>query len=94
MPALLMRQRVTDYAVWKRVFDEHGQIRWSNGCRGGQVFRNADDPGEVLIILTWDDVVRARLYSQSDELLESLDRAGVIDEPDMWFLEDAGEVVS
>jgi hypothetical protein len=91
MPALLIRHRVKDVPVWKRVFDEHGPIRWSNGCRGGQIFSNADDPGELVIILTWDDVVRARLYSQSDELLESMDRAGVIDEPDIWFLEHVGE---
>jgi len=52
MPALLIRHRVTDYAAWKRVFDEHGSTRWSNGCQGGQVFRNSVDPSETLILLT------------------------------------------
>ncbi len=94
MPALLIRHRVTDYPAWKRVFDEQESTRWSNGCRGGQVFRNADDPGEMLILLAWDDLMRARLYSQSDELLESMKRAGVTDDPDMWFLEQTGEVAS
>lgn len=81
MPTLLIRHKVTDYARWKRVFHEQGAIRWSNGCRGGQVFRNADDPGEMLILLTWDDLMRARLYAQSDELLESMKSAGGTDDP-------------
>ena len=87
MPALLIRHRVADHAAWKRVFDEQGATRWSNGCRGGQVFRNADDPDELVILLDWDDLRRARLYAQSDELLESLKRAGVADDPDLWILE-------
>ena len=94
MPVLLIRHRVADYPAWKHVFDEQGGTRWSNGCRGGQVFRNPDDPDEVWIILAWDDLLRARLYSQSDELLESLKRAGITDEPDMWFLEQAVEVAN
>jgi hypothetical protein len=94
MPALFIRHRVANYATWKREFDDQESTRWSNGCRGGQVFRNADDPGEMLILLTWDDLVRARLYSQSDELLESMKRAGVTEDPDMWFLEQTDEVVS
>jgi hypothetical protein len=92
MPALLIRHRVADYPAWKRVFDEQRSTRWSNGCRGGQIFRNTDDPGEMLILLDWDDLRRARLYAQSDELLESLNRAGVADVPDLWLLEHAEAV--
>lgn len=94
MPALLIRHRVTDYLAWKQVFDEQGSTRWSNGCRGGQVVRNIADPDEMLILLAWDDVVRARLYSQSDELQESMKWAGVADDPSMWLLEQMDEVAS
>jgi quinol monooxygenase YgiN len=94
MPALLIRHRVTDYPAWKQVFDEQRPTRWSNGCRGGQVFRNTDDPGEMLILLDWDDPRRARLYLQSDEWQESMKRAGVADDPDMWILEHTDDVPS
>lgn len=92
MPALLIRHRVADYPAWKRVFDEQGTTRWANGCRGGQIFRNTDDPGEMLILLDWDDLRRARLYSQSDELHESMNRAGITDDPDVWILEQSEAV--
>ncbi len=87
MPELLIRHRVADFALWKRVFDEQRSTRWSNGCRGGQVFRNAEDPAELVILLDWDDLRRASLYSRSDELLESLRTAGVVDDPDLWILD-------
>jgi len=94
MPALLIRHRVADYPAWKAAFDEERASRWSNGCRGGQVFRNTNEPGEVLILLEWDDPVRARLYSQSDDLQESMENAGVTDRPDVWLLEHTDIVAS
>ena len=87
MPVLLIRHRVADYPAWKHVFDEQGGTRWSNGCRGGQVFRNPDDPAEVWIFLTWDDLLRARLYAQSDEMRESITSERITDESDVWVLE-------
>jgi heme-degrading monooxygenase HmoA len=89
MPCLLIRHTVTDYATWKPLFDEHEAIRRANGCRGGRLFRSADDPREVLILLDWDDLLRARLFVDSDELRMAMQRAGVTGYPDIWFLEDA-----
>jgi len=87
MPALLIRHRVADYSAWKRVFDEQAPTRWANGGRGGHICRDADDPTEIVILLDWDDPRRARLYSQSDELHESLTMAGITDHPDLWVLD-------
>ncbi len=89
MPDLLIRHKVADYAAWKPLFDEHGAARRANGCRGGRLFRNAADPNEVLILLAWDDLDRARLFAVSDDLHELMRRAGVVDQPDVWFLEEA-----
>ncbi len=90
MPALLIRHKVADYAAWKPGFDEHDATRRAYGCRGGRLFRNAADLNETLILLDWDDLDRARLFAQSDDLREALTRAGVADEADLWFLEETG----
>lgn len=92
MPALLIRHRVSDYAAWARDFDEQESIRWSYGCRGAQIFRNTADPGEMVILLTWDDLIRARFYSLSDDLRESMKRGGLADDPDIWILERAEDM--
>ena len=88
MPYLLIRHRVCDVARWKAVFDEDGITRRANGSRGGQVFCSGADPNEIVVLLEWDDLERARLFADSDDLQEAMARAGVDDQPDIWFLED------
>ncbi|MGH2369403.1 MAG: cyclase, partial [Chloroflexota bacterium] len=65
MPSLLIRHHVADYPAWKAVFDEHAPTRRANGSRGGWLFRDAVDPNEVLVLLAWDDLDRARLFVDS-----------------------------
>lgn len=92
MPALLIRHKVADYARWRTIIDEHGINRRANGSQGARIFRNAADPTETLVLLEWDDLARARLFAQSDDLLDALARAGVTDEPDLWFLDETGQL--
>jgi heme-degrading monooxygenase HmoA len=88
MPFLLIRHRVRDVARWQGVFAEQGVVRQANGSRGGQVLRSDADPNEIVVLLEWDDLERARLFADSDDLREAMNRGGVDDRPDIWFLED------
>lgn len=88
MPAMLIRHKVADYGAWRPVFDEDDVSRRANGSQGGRIYRSADDPNEVVTLLEWDDLERARLFADSDDLRETLERAGVTDQPDIWFLMD------
>jgi heme-degrading monooxygenase HmoA len=90
MLAMLIRHKVADERAWQPVFDENRMARRANGCRQEHLFRNADDPNELVILLEWDDLERARLYADSDDLHLVLRRSGVIGEPEIWFLDDAG----
>lgn len=88
MPALLIHRKTAgDTTLWDSLFAEGGTTLRANGCTGGQIFRNADDPGEVWILLEWDDLFRARLFVQSDEVSSLLPGAGI---SDVWFLERDG----
>jgi heme-degrading monooxygenase HmoA len=92
MPYLLVRQHVTDYAQWKATFDAHSLTRQANGSRGGQIFRSADDPNELVVLLEWDVLENARQFAQSEAWREVMQRAGVVDQPTLCFLKD-GEPV-
>lgn len=92
MPYILIRHKVNDYTTWKSGFDDHGGARRAAGSQGGYVLRNADDPNEVLILLEVDDLNRARAFAASDELREKMQEAGVADQPDLFFLEEADRV--
>jgi len=50
------------------VFDERRAIRKAAGSKGDRVFRNADNPNELVILLEWDDLKKAREFAQSDDL--------------------------
>ena len=89
MPYLLVRHKVEDYERWKPAFDhDHGATRKRSGSKGGWILRNAFDPNELVILLEWDSSENARLFVNADETREAMQRAGVTDEPDVYFLEE------
>lgn len=88
MPYVLVRHRVEDYAKWKTAFDENAPARRASGSKGGQLFRNARDPHEILVIFEWDDMENLQEFVQSPELAAKMQQAGVIDKPDVFFLEE------
>ena len=88
MPFILVRHKVEDYARWKPVFDDHTATRGAGGSKGGRLFRNSDDPNEVIVLLEWDDLEKARQFAGSDDLRETMQRAGVSDRPDVYFLDE------
>ena len=92
MTYLLVRHKVGDYKKWRPFFDGHGVVRESTGSKGGKVFRNASNPNEVFILFKWDSVEKAKQFSQLDDLKETMEKAGVSDKPDIYFLEEAEEV--
>ena len=93
MAHLLIRHKIEDFDRWKPHFDEHGATRRACGAHGSRIFRNTADPCEVMILSAWDDLDRARLFSQSDDLQEAMGRSGVIDRPDLWILEEFDQTV-
>ena len=90
MPYIIVQHSVEDYDNWKPVFDEHGATRQAAGSRGGFVLRNADDANHITILLEWDNLDNARAFADSDDLRETMQRAGVTGPPDVYFLDEVG----
>lgn len=88
MPALLIRHHVADYPNWKTIVDELEPTRRANGSQEERLFREAVDPFEVTVLLPWDDLERARLVADSDDLHEAGMQGGITDRPTIWFLEN------
>lgn len=92
MAYMIIRHQVADYAKWKHGFDEHSSARAAGGSRGGQLYRNANNPNEMIAVFEWDDLDKARQFGQSDNLRETMRRAGVTDIPDVYFVEKIEDV--
>ena len=87
MSYVIVRLTVEDFAKWKAVFDELGALRKNSGPKGGQLFRKADSPNEVVIIFEWSDLDMGRDYFQSDALRQAMQRGGVMGRPEVTFLD-------
>ena len=87
MPYMLVRHKVLDYAKWKPVYDEHAATRKASGSKGAHLFCNADNPNEIVLLFEWDDLIKARKFAQSEDLIKTMQKAGVIDKPDIYFLD-------
>jgi heme-degrading monooxygenase HmoA len=72
----------------KPAFDAHGATRKASGSKGGRLLRSAEDPNELVILLEWDNLQKARQFAQSDDLRNTMQRAGVVGKPEVSFLEE------
>ncbi|MBI3107209.1 MAG: cyclase [Candidatus Rokubacteria bacterium] len=89
---LLIRHKVANYRKWNRVFSDSRQMRKASGSKGGDLFRSAHEPRELVIVLRWKTVDDARQFAASDDFKEAMARAGVSDMPDVYLLEKMGTI--
>ena len=92
MPYTLVRIRFEEYEKWKTVFTEASPLRKSYGSKGVRVFRNANEPDEVLILGEYEDLEKARQLFQSPEFRAATQRAGVFGAPDVKYLDETAHL--
>lgn len=68
---------------------EHGPTRKGFGSKGGFLFRSGEDTNEIIILLEYGDLEKARQFTESQCLKDAMEKAGVTDMPDIYFLEGA-----
>ena len=83
---MLVRHKVADFAKWKPVYDAHSSARQKAGLKEEYLFRNAEDPNEVLLLFSMEDLDKAKAFAASDDLREAMKKSGVSDKPDVYFL--------
>ncbi len=73
MAYVLIEHRVGDFATFKQVYLDDSERRARLGSRGGLVYRVADDPDNVIIVLEWDTLEHARDFAGSLELEQAME---------------------
>jgi hypothetical protein len=89
MSTVIIRHQVADFDAWKAAFDEHATARRDHGLADAGLLRDEDDPSVVTILLNSEDTGRAREFLGSDDLRETMGRAGVVSQPEVWIANDA-----
>jgi len=86
MAYILIRHKVADFAKWKPVYDGHASARASAALKEEYLLRNIDNPNEVILLFSAQDLDKAKAFAASPDLRERMQQAGVTDKPDIYFL--------
>lgn len=87
MPYLLVRHKVRDFSQWKSEYDAHLPAREAAQLRELHLLRNVEDGNEVVGLWEAEDLGKAREFAGSEDLRQVMERAGVVDQPDIYFLD-------
>ena len=88
MAHLLIRHKVKDYPAWKKVFDGFIETRRAGGEKSYQIMHPQNDANNLLGIFEWDNLENAKKFANSSELKEAMGNAGVLEKPEVYFLEE------
>ncbi len=91
MAHLLIRHKVKDYPAWKKVFDGVIDIRKAGGEKSYQILHTDNDGNNLVALFEWDSLENAKKYAGSTELKEAMGNAGVVEQPEIYFLEEYTE---
>jgi hypothetical protein len=83
---VLVRHKVRDFSEWKRGYDAHLPKRTEAGLTEKHLMRGTSDPNEVVLLLEAKDHNRAKAFVESADLRQTMEKVGVVDKPDVYFL--------
>ena len=83
---MLIRHKVRNFSEWKRGYDAHLPKRIEAGLTEKYLLRRADDPNELILLFEAKDINRAKAFTESADLKDAMQKAGVVDKPDIYTL--------
>jgi hypothetical protein len=77
MVYVVLEHKITNFEMLKQVYTDDAGRRRRMGCSGGRIWRDADDPHHVSVVMEWDTVENAREFATSFELEQAMHWASV-----------------
>lgn len=82
---LFVRHEVSDYAAWRKVYDEFDATRRKMGVTAQAVYRSIDNPNDLTVTHDFKTIDKAKALTASPELKAAMEKAGVAGPPHIWF---------
>lgn len=83
---LFIAHKVREYDMWKASFDLAEPVRQEHGIKAIDIFRAKKDTSMTMVFTEVKNLKKARNYITSDELVTSMERAGVIGTMDLYWM--------
>lgn len=88
MITTFIKHAVNDFAVWKNAYDDFMPTAKSKGVVHEHVFRDPQQPDQVIVTHEFQSMKDAQAFFESTELRKAMEQAGVSSTPEVWFGED------
>ena len=86
---LVVRHNVSDYTVWRAVYDSLEPLRVEHGCVAQSVLHASADANDLLVTHEFPTVAQAGAFAHDPALGEGMQRAGVTGAPSIEIFESA-----
>jgi hypothetical protein len=86
MANIALQLTTSDYDKWRPVFDKYKTVREKAGITSERVYRNADEPNQVMVWWEAPDANKVMQVRQSDEVKGYMREAGVVGPPKVHVL--------
>jgi len=73
--------KVRDYDVWRPAFDGHAAVRAQHGLTNAEVYRGADDPNNIVVVMDAPSREALLGFVSDPSLKTTMENGGVISEP-------------
>jgi hypothetical protein len=81
MATAAVQVTIGDYAKWRPVFDKYKPLREKAGVKTEHVYRNADNPKEIILWFDAADVAKLREAMGGHDIKAAMQEAGVVGPP-------------
>ena len=88
MAYVFVNHKVANYKPWKSTFDAFIETRRAGGEKAFQILHPENEPNNLLLMFKWDNLENARNFMNSEELKNAMKQAGVVEEPQIQFLNE------
>jgi hypothetical protein len=85
---VIVRHRVRDFDVWKPFFVGDSKRQRESGFTQWHLTRNKHDRNEIVVIFECADLDKAKPMLSDPSLGDLMKKAGVLDQPTIFFLEE------
>lgn len=86
---MLVRHAVRDFSKWRPAYAADDAARQAAGLRELNLWRNADEADEVVLLFEVLDVAKAKAFAASPDLREKMAASGVTGRPEIVFLTES-----
>ena len=83
---IIVRHQVREFTAWKKAYMNHLPKRAEAGLTEKHVLQGETNPNEVILMFEAADLARAKAFCESQDLKDEMRRCGVVDKPDIYFM--------